>query len=828
MSEFQHLRKLVEERRREHGLKSNTDSFVRLCLERVLNLTESEIEESLTHGELDGGIDALRIDGSGVHIILCDYAEAWLDSHRPISRKRLENFFNTWLAIVCDRDSALNLNRKLRLRIKDIKAYWKKSHNGDILLTFYFLTNRRYTAIPRASTERRLNYYMTHTYRYFEQKEVAGTLLATSDNDATTVLRKALALEEADAHNALRLFRQFERQRALWYFDLLPLAILSPVLVTIVMYYMGRLAPPFGRWLVMAVLFSGYAPFYFAFLRREVARGFKPGSKSTRIFWFLASVLYMQFETVIGAVIILAIALIIAVFTIVPISLVIPAPPTAIEFTIELAVLLLALAVVFSGLIGHPLSGLRYVPGEVVAGVKRNVGELIGFAAGLAQAAFLVGGGYFGLIYKRFWESLLAGSIAGLMTGLRCRSRVARKPELYSLDLLGQARCLLRLGRWADGSRRLREVFEAESFSCPYPIEKLAEAISAFEGRWLGDRRKRNYAAQHELDLAEKASVPADVPYDIWEASLDKTWHLLAAKPQRGKSAEELLAMIGDPDVPAWQRVCIAEALSQKEDPRFYRDRSYCGLPADPLLGFVKIPKGPVKMASGEKLLPDYYMGRFPVTKGQVSVFFYDHLGDAKIKHFHSLVGPDSIYSQPFTGMRWSEAVTYCQWLEEKLKLLAKTKSSARTREERLFWSGLASGDLTVTLPSEAEWEKAARGVDERRYPWGEVPDPNRANFAETGIHAVVPVGCFPTGRSPYGIEDLLGSGLSWTRSRFYESCSEPSDVQLSPWNSHAMTVRGTEPFWPAGRLDLSRREPYDADHFFGVGLRIVLAKNRG
>jgi len=130
-----------------------------------------------------------------------------------------------------------------------------------------------------------------------------------------------------------------------------------------------------------------------------------------------------------------------------------------------------------------------------------------------------------------------------------------------------------------------------------------------------------------------------------------------------------------------------------------------------------------------------FYIGRTEVTNAEFHRFrpSYDY--------------PAGHSEYPVTGVTYEEAAAYCRW------------SGGR-------------------LPTEMEWEKAARGADGRRYPWGNAWEPSRGNFRKprSARHAacwinrrgLAPVGRFPSGASPYGVLDMAGNAWEWVAG-FYQ-----------------------------------------------------------
>ncbi len=233
---------------------------------------------------------------------------------------------------------------------------------------------------------------------------------------------------------------------------------------------------------------------------------------------------------------------------------------------------------------------------------------------------------------------------------------------------------------------------------------------------------------------------------------------------------------------------------------------------------FCLVPAGPFWMGEGDEehlnecLDYDYWIARYPVTNAQFAAFI--KAGGYRKAHYwreaeaHGFWKGGQVqgrwdneprdrpvdYSEPFNlsnhpvvGITWYEALAFSRWLTERWRM-----------------DDLLADCWKVRLPSEAEWEKAARGgveipvevitrnVDtlkgahelclaknpepKRLYPWDDSADPNRANYDRTNINASSAVGCFAQEATPYGCLDMAGNVWEWTRSNHNHYPYIPTD----------------------------------------------------
>lgn len=227
----------------------------------------------------------------------------------------------------------------------------------------------------------------------------------------------------------------------------------------------------------------------------------------------------------------------------------------------------------------------------------------------------------------------------------------------------------------------------------------------------------------------------------------------------------------------------------------------------------VHIPAGRFRMGvnngdADRRPVHDVYLDEFWIGKYEVTFSQYDRFCDATGRERPRDRGWGR-NSHPVIAVSWNSTLAYCNWLSQKT-------------------------GLNFDLPTEAQWEKTARGSSGRRYPWGNSnPDAGKANYDGDGdgYANLAPVGSFVAGASPYGALDLAGNVWEWCRDWYgsdYYAVS-PSGNPLGPAVGSRRVVRGggwkhKEKYLDSscrGRSNPSSQDPY-------TGFRLVLENSPG
>jgi len=163
--------------------------------------------------------------------------------------------------------------------------------------------------------------------------------------------------------------------------------------------------------------------------------------------------------------------------------------------------------------------------------------------------------------------------------------------------------------------------------------------------------------------------------------------------------------------------------------------------------------------------LPTFEIGKYPVTNREYQAFVRE-AGYRPPEGWDGDEYPPGKGDHPVVNVSWRDAAAYCRWLSER------TGRSFR-------------------LPTEAEWEKAARGTDGRQYPWGDEFDPAKCNTREGGPGGTTPVGQYPEGASPYGALDMAGNVWEWCSSLYKPYPYDPGDGRENPEVNGSRVLRG-------------------------------------
>ena len=323
-------------------------------------------------------------------------------------------------------------------------------------------------------------------------------------------------------------------------------------------------------------------------------------------------------------------------------------------------------------------------------------------------------------------------------------------PGLWALSVAeGRALSLPEAAALPVAEDWLQEARDAAALAALAPAT-IAERAAQDPRRWAGPLRQ--LVAQRGADAALAAALAAAGPMPLLLAAADLTSH--GSSGAADIAAALAAAIEAGGEAPALRRRAGA-ALARLGDPRA-------------LDALVAVPAGRYEMGGNlhpnsapahSVMLPAFRIGAYPVTCAA-----YLRFVEATGRGWHSANGraPERA-SHPATDLTWHDARAYCAWLTEVWRA-----------------EGRIAADESVRLPTEREWEAAARGPEGLAYPWGADWAPEHANDEETGFNDICTVGLFPEGASPFGCLDMSGQAWEWCTTLWGSDMTAPGFA--FPW----------------------------------------------
>lgn len=270
---------------------------------------------------------------------------------------------------------------------------------------------------------------------------------------------------------------------------------------------------------------------------------------------------------------------------------------------------------------------------------------------------------------------------------------------------------------------------------------------------------------QREVTLADKSKIPA---FPVWlsgDVDVSENWAIYVrtqyadvrhgglpkedfynrlGKVASHKSASGKDVTPGQPQNIAWDIDALTKAtLAILPEP----------------FGWCQIPVGKVKIEFSETNretvdVPEFLIAQYPITNAQYQVFvdakdgytdgkWWDYSEDAKKWRKENNTPNITFFAGdnlPRTSVNWYESLAFSYWLSAQLNLKK----------------------MQILLPMEREWQRAAQGNHEQLYPWGNDFDQRRCNTRESNINSPTPVMQYTSGKSPFGVFDMIGNVWEW------------------------------------------------------------------
>lgn len=283
-------------------------------------------------------------------------------------------------------------------------------------------------------------------------------------------------------------------------------------------------------------------------------------------------------------------------------------------------------------------------------------------------------------------------------------------------------------------------------------------------------------------------------------------------KSNRGKRVLErtqtlLVQLIEGGHLPPVERAGAGRILSQLGDPRPGVGTITVNGVTLPDIVWCHVPAGAFIMGSDDHYddekpahtidLPDFYMSRYLITYAQYQAFenapdfgddkWWDGFpADEKRRRYDQRF---QYANHPRERVTWYMAMAFCRWLTHHVEQ-AQLPMQVWDMTTKTYQT-VPYQRMKITLPSEAEYEKASRGTKGLIYPYGDKFDPTKGNTPETGIGMTSAVGLFPDGESPYGVLDASGNLWTWTRSKIENYKYNSNDGREDETGTDVRIVRG-------------------------------------